>query len=141
MMTMTLSEQVVTVVMAVAATMMTRFLPFVVFRPGRPTPRYILYLGKVLPPSVFALLVVYCLRNIDLNGGWPVRDAVCQVVAVAVTVVVHVWRRNMMWSIAAGTLCYILLVEIKKAKSGRRKFTSACRSWPFYRVGESLFRR
>ncbi len=110
MMTMTLSEQVVTVVMAVAATMMTRFLPFVVFRPGRPTPRYILYLGKVLPPSVFALLVVYCLRNIDLNGGWPVRDAVCQVVAVAVTVVVHVWRRNMMWSIAAGTLCYMLLV-------------------------------
>lgn len=50
----------------VAATMLTRFIPFLIFRPGRPTPKMVQYLGKALPASVFAMLVVYCLRNISL---------------------------------------------------------------------------
>ena len=72
------------------------------------TPKYILYLGKVLPASVFALLVVYCLRHIHSFSS----DSVAQVVAVAFTILIHVWKRNMMWSIAAGTLCYMLLIRI-----------------------------
>lgn len=88
----------------VAATMLTRFIPFMAFRPGKPTPKYILYLGKVLPASVFALLVVYCLRN--TNGALP------QFIAVIFTVLIHIWKKNMMWSIAAGTLCYMILIRL-----------------------------
>ena len=72
------------------------------------TPKYILYLGKVLPASVFALLVVYCLRHIHSFSA----DSLAQVAAVAFTILIHVWKRNMMWSIAAGTLCYMLLIRI-----------------------------
>ena len=101
----------------VAATMLTRFLPFLVFRPGKPTPRYILYLGKVLPPSVFALLVVYCLRTISFAGTAGCHlplpaDTIAQISGVIITIAVHAWRRNMMWSIAAGTAGYMILLRI-----------------------------
>ena len=105
---MTLLQQIIMVSAGVAATMLTRFIPFIAFRPGKPTPKYILYLGKVLPASVFALLVVYCLRHIHSFSA----DSLAQVAAVAFTILIHVWKRNMMWSIAAGTLCYMLLIRI-----------------------------
>ena len=105
---MTLLLKIIMVSAGVAATMLTRFIPFIAFRPGKPTPKYILYLGKVLPASVFALLVVYCLRHIHSFSA----DSLAQVAGVAFTILIHVWKRNMMWSIAAGTLCYMLLIRI-----------------------------
>lgn len=102
---MTLTQQILTVAAGVLATMLTRFVPFAVFRPGKPTPKYIMYLGRVLPASVFAMLVVYCLRDTSSN-------MMAQLIGVAVTAAVHVWRRNMMWSIAAGTVCYMALLRI-----------------------------
>ena len=105
---MTLLQPIIMVSAGVAATMLTRFIPFIAFRPGKPTPKYILYLGKVLPASVFALLVVYCLRHIHSFSA----DSLAQVAAVAFTILIHVWKKNMMWSIAAGTLCYMLLIRI-----------------------------
>lgn len=111
---MTTTQQIITVAMAVLATMLTRFVPFIVFRPGRPTPKYIMFLGRVLPASVFALLVVYCLRGLSF-GPTPSSllptDTVAQLLAVAITAAVHVWRRNMMWSIAAGTIAYMALIR------------------------------
>ncbi len=105
---MTLLQQIIMVSAGVAATMLTRFIPFIAFRPGKPTHKYILYLGKVLPASVFALLVVYSLRHIHSFSP----DSVAQLAAIAFTILIHVWKRNMMWSIAAGTLCYMLLIRI-----------------------------
>lgn len=67
-MTMTLTQQAITILMVVLGTLITRFLPFIVFPAGKPTPKYIQYLGKVLPSAVFGLLVVYCLRNTDIIG-------------------------------------------------------------------------
>ncbi len=101
---------------AVLATMLTRFVAFIVFRPQRPTPKYILYLGRVLPSAVFALLVVFCLQDISLWGDasglwWGIEwDSVAQLSGVICTVIVHLWRKNMMLSIFAGTLCYMLMV-------------------------------
>lgn len=103
---MSILQQVIMVGVGVVATMLTRFIPFITFRPGKPTPKYIMYLGKVLPASVFALLVVYCLSNAASS------DPFAQLAAVAFTVVIHAWRRNLMWSIAAGTLCYMLLIRL-----------------------------
>ena len=65
---MTLSQQIITIAMCVLGTMLTRFLPFAVFSSKRPTPPYIQYLGKVLPGAIFSMLVVYCLRGVDLLG-------------------------------------------------------------------------
>ena len=105
---MTLMQQVITIAMCVAATMLTRFLPFMIFRPNRPTPKYIQYLGKVLPGAIFGMLVVYCLRNVSpmqYSYGLP------ELIAIAVTIGLHLWRRQMLLSIAGGTICYMLLVQ------------------------------
>ena len=64
---MTVTQQVITIGLCVLGTMLTRFLPFLVFRASKPTPQYIVYLGKVLPGAIFAMLVVYCLRNVSLT--------------------------------------------------------------------------
>ncbi len=104
---MTLTQQIMTVACGILATMLTRFVPFLVFRPGKPTPRSISYLGKLLPASVFALLVVYCLRSASSSP-----DALAQIAGVIATLALHGWRRNLMWSIAAGTACYMVLIRI-----------------------------
>ncbi len=105
---MTITEQIITIAMCVFGTVLTRFLPFAVFSSKRPTPRYIQYLGKILPGAIFAMLVVYCLRNVSLlqgNHGLP------ELIAIAVTIGLHLWKRQMLLSIAGGTVCYMLLIQ------------------------------
>ncbi len=118
---MNITQQIIMVAAGVVATMLTRFIPFIAFRPNKPTPKYITYLGKMLPASVFALLVVYCLRSsVSIHGSgaiahWRVLlspDALPQFIAVAFTIFVHVWRKNLMLSIAAGTICYMILIRL-----------------------------
>lgn len=105
---MTRTEQIITIAMCVLGTVFTRFLPFAVFSSKRPTPRYILYLGKVLPGAVFAMLVVYCLRNVSFLQG---SHGLPELIAIAVTVGLHLWKRQILLSIAGGTICYMLLVQ------------------------------
>ncbi len=106
---MTLSQQIVTIAMCVLGTVLTRFLPFVVFSTRRPTPKYIRYLGKVLPGAIFAMLVVYCLRNVSLLTG---SHGLPEFIAIAVTIGLHLWKRQMLLSIAGGTVCYMLLIQL-----------------------------
>ena len=89
--------------------MLTRFLPFLVFSSKRPTPHYIQYLGEVLPGAIFAMLVVYCLRNVSVLQG---SHGLPEVIAITVTVVLHLWKKQMLLSIAGGTVCYMLLVQL-----------------------------
>lgn len=63
---MTITQQIITIGLCVAGTMLTRFLPFAIFSEKRTTPAFVQYLGKFLPPAVFGMLVVYCLRNVDI---------------------------------------------------------------------------
>lgn len=106
---MTLLQEMITVAMCVAGTMLTRFLPFLVFSSKRPTPRYIQYLGKVLPGAIFAMLVIYCLRNVSFLQG---SHGLPELIAIAVTVGFHLWKKQMLLSIAGGTICYMLLVQL-----------------------------
>lgn len=105
---MTLSQQVITIGLCVFGTMATRFLPFLVFREGRPTPAFVSYLGAALPAAIFAMLVVYCLRDVSWFSG---THGLPELIAVAVTAGLHLWKRNMLLSIAGGTVCYMLLVQ------------------------------
>lgn len=106
---MSLWQQVVTIGVCVLATMLTRFLPFLVFSGKRPTPKYIQYLGKALPTAVFGMLVVYCLKNVSILTG---SHGLPELIAIAVTVGIHLWKRKMLLSVAGGTVCYMLLVQL-----------------------------
>ena len=106
---MTLTEQIITISMVVLGTVITRFLPFLVFPAGRPTPEYIKYLGKVLPCAVMGLLVVYCLKDVQPAAapyGLP------ELIAVAATAGLHVWKKNTLLSVGVGTVLYMLLVQL-----------------------------
>ena len=105
---MTHTQEILTIAICVAGTMATRFLPFLIFREGRPVPPYVQYLGKALPSAIFAMLVVYCLRNVDFTGG---AHGLPELVSIAATAVLHLWRRNMLLSILGGTLCYMAIVQ------------------------------
>lgn len=105
---MTLAQRLLTIAAVVLGTMLTRFLPFVLFPAGKPTPRYIRYLGRVLPGAVFGLLVVYCLKGVNLAAG---SHGLPELISIAVIIALHLWKRQMLISIAGGTLCYMLLVQ------------------------------
>lgn len=106
---MNAQQQYIIVAVVVLGTVLTRFLPFLVFTPGRPTPKYIHYLGTALPPAVFGLLVVYCLKNVDLFSG---SHGASEAIAIAVVAALHLWKRQTLLSIAGGTVCYMLLVQL-----------------------------
>lgn len=107
-MLMNQTEQIIIIAIVILGTMLTRFLPFLIFPAGKPTPKYIQYLGKVLPPAVFGLLVIYCLKNISIFTG---SHGVPELIAIAATVILHLWKRQMLLSIAGGTVCYMLLIQ------------------------------
>ena len=106
---MTLTQQIITIAIVVLGTMLTRFLPFLLFPAGKPTPKYVRYLGKVLPPAVFGMLVIYCLKNVSIFTG---SHAIPEMLSTALVVALHLWKRQMLLSIAGGTVCYMLLVQL-----------------------------
>lgn len=106
---MTFTQQLITIGMVILGTVLTRFLPFLLFPAGKPTPKYVQYLGTVLPSAVFGLLVVYCLKNVSLFTG---NRAIPEMISIAAVIGLHVWKRQMLLSIAGGTICYMLLVQL-----------------------------
>ncbi len=106
---MTTAQQIITIIMVILGTMTTRFLPFIIFPAGKPVPKYVSYLGKVLPAAVFGLLVIYCLKDVSIFSG---SHAIPELISIAVVVLLHLWKRQMLLSIAGGTVCYMLLVQL-----------------------------
>ena len=91
-----------------AVTAVLRFAPFFIFSVDQPVPEFINYLGRVLPYSIMAMLVVYCLKGISFAKapfGLP------EMISVILVVVLHIWRRNTLFSIICGTICYMLLIQ------------------------------
>ena len=86
----------------------SRFLPFAIFNEKRKTPAFVQYLGRFLPSAVFGMLVVYCLRNVHVLSG---THGLPEFISILVTGVLHIWKRQMLLSIAGGTICYMLLLH------------------------------
>lgn len=102
-------QSLVIISMVALATQITRWTPFLVFSGGRKLPKMVEDLGRLLPPAMMGLLVVYSLRNTDLfTGSHDLPEAI----AVAVTAGLHLWRRSTLLSILAGTAVYMLLVQL-----------------------------
>jgi branched-subunit amino acid transport protein AzlD len=102
-------NQAAAVIAVIAAvTFATRGLPFLLFPPNRKTPKFVTYLGKVLPFAVIGMLVVYCLKNVSFLRypyGLP------ELISVAAVVLLQRWKRNTFLSIGAGTALYMVLVQ------------------------------
>ena len=103
-----MSHAALIIVVAGAVTLLLRFLPFLIFNGKRETPPYIIYLGKVLPSAIMGMLVIYCLRGISFTAA---ANFLPELIACAVVVLAHVWKRNTLLSIISGTVCYMLLVQ------------------------------
>ena len=89
-------------------TMIIKFLPFVIFSGGKETPAVISYLGKVLPPAMIAMLVVYCLKGVSVMEA---PHGLPELISLTAVVVLHLWKRNSLLSIIGGTACYMVLIQ------------------------------
>lgn len=108
-MTLTTTQALVIAGAVTLGTIITRFLPFLLFPDNKPIPKVVEYLGRTLPAAMMGLLVVYCLRSVDVSApphGLP------ELIAIAVTAGLHLWKRNTLISIGAGTVVYMLLVQL-----------------------------
>ncbi len=88
-------------------TVLIRFLPFLVFR--NETPKPILYLGEVLPYAIMGMLVVYCLKNVSFVSG---THGLPELISVLLVVLLHRRKHNTLISILAGTVCYMVLIQV-----------------------------
>ena len=106
---MTVTERIIIIALVALTTMLTRFLPFLVFRANKPTPKFLRYLSRALPPAVFGMLVVYCLKGLSFTApayGLP------ELIGVVTVVVLHLIFRKMLISIGVGTVVYMVLLNI-----------------------------
>lgn len=95
------------VIISGAITILLRVLPFVAF--GKNRPEFVLYLGRVLPPAVMAMLVVYCLKGVNILKA---PHGIPEAIACLVVIILHVWKRNTLLSIIAGTGVYMMMVQL-----------------------------
>lgn len=106
---MTTAQILISIALLTLGTMLTRFLPFIIFRENREAPKFVQYLGNVLPAAIFSMLVVYCLKNVQFlsdSHGAP------EIIAILVTAGLHLWKRQILLSIAGGTVAYMILVQM-----------------------------
>ena len=101
-------QGIVIIAVMAAATLLTRFLPFILFPAGKKTPEYISFLGTTLPYATIGLLVVYCLKGVNFIS-WP--HALSEIISVAAIVLLHGWKGNSLLSIGAGTVIYMVLIQ------------------------------
>ena len=105
---MTFSQQCMTIALCALGTMLTRFLPFLIFSEKQETPVFVQYLGKALPAAIFGMFLVYCLKNVSVFTG---RHGVREIMAIAITVFLHLRWKRMLVSIGGGTIAYMLLIQ------------------------------
>lgn len=101
-------HSVLVIAVAALVTIALRFLPFLIFGEDRKTPPLVAFLGQVLPYAIMGMLVVYCLKDVDITAApFGIPEAIgCIAVAL-----LHVWKRNTLLSIGLGTVCYMFLVQ------------------------------
>ena len=105
---MTTTHLIIMIVAAAVCTFATRLFPFALFGGKKEVPKFIKYLGDVLPVAILGILIVYCLKDFE-NGD--INYILPQIICVALTALIHRWKRNTLLSIAVGTIAYMLLIH------------------------------
>ena len=106
---MTTTQQAITILVVVLGTLLPRFLPYLIFTEGRRVPQVITDLGRLLPPAVFGLLVVYCLRNVNIADP---AQFILSALALVVTAALNFWRSDMLFPMAGGTVAYMVVLRM-----------------------------
>ena len=107
-MPLTTLQSIITLGIIALITLALRVIPFLLFPENKKTPKYVLYLGKVLPHTIIGMLVVYCLKDITFLSypyGLP------EILSIALIIILHIWKRSTLLSIGAGTLVYMFLLQ------------------------------
>lgn len=108
-MSQTLIREILIVAAMVVGTMITRFLPFILFPAGKQTPKFVDFLGKTLPFATMGLLVVYCLKGVRITAA---PHGLPELLAILLIVILHRLKGNSLLSIGAGTIFYMFLVQM-----------------------------
>lgn len=101
------SKMLITILVAGMCTFATRLIPFAAFG-NRKVPEIVKYLGKIMPPAIIGVLIIYCIKDsysLDINTILP------QLLGIAVTAGMHLWKRNTLLSISVGTISYMLMIH------------------------------
>lgn len=92
----------------VIVTFALRVVPFILFDRGREPAKLIVTLGKLLPPAIMSVLVVYCIRNVSILGG---NHGIPELAGIVTAIVLHAWKRNVLLSICISTAVYMLIIR------------------------------
>ena len=107
-MTLTVTQTLITIAAIVLGTQISRRLPFIAFSGKKETPKFVQYLGRVLPPALMGLIVVYCFKNVPILTG---SHGLPELIASVVVILTYEWKENLLLSVGGGTLVYMLLVQ------------------------------
>lgn len=102
------SYSIIAIAVAAICTFATRLVPFALFGGKKEVPAVITYLGKVLPPAIIATLIIYCVRSVDFTAS---PHGAAEIIAIVVTALLHIWKKNTLISIGGGTILYMILVQ------------------------------
>ena len=105
---MSTTQLILMIAVAGACTFAIRLFPFALFGGKKEVPKFIKYLGDVLPVAILGILIVYCLRDFEKGS---INYILPQIIAVALTAGIHLWKKNTLLSIAVGTIGYMLLIH------------------------------
>lgn len=103
-------DKILAIMLMALVTYLIRLGPFLLFGKGKNTPKWVTYIGRVLPPAVMGMLIVYSLKTVkllDMSSSLPVA------IAIAVTSLLHLWKRNNLLSILCGTAIYMAMVQLR----------------------------
>ena len=99
-------EMIITAIIIMFATFLLRSLPFIIIGKSNSEKKYIKFLGDMLPYSMIALLIIYCIKDIK----YPY--AIAEIISIFVVIVLHILKRNALFSIGLSTLLYMFLVQV-----------------------------
>lgn len=103
------AHSIIIVLIVSVVTMSLRFLPFLVFGRKQKTPEFIEYLGKVLPAAIMGMLVVYCLKDVEINNYMSIIPTI---LGVGTVVLVQVISKKSLLSITTGTIVYMISINL-----------------------------
>lgn len=108
-MILTPSQSLLVIVTIAITTFITRVIPFILFPDNKETPKFIKYLGQVLPYSVIGMLVIYCIKDVSLTDTPFGLPELSSILAIAL---LHKWKKSTLLSIAGGTILYMAIVQV-----------------------------